>query len=340
VGGSTRKEQHMPAKTTGKHRAFTLVELLVVIAIICLLLVILMPSFSRAKQSARRMICVSHLSAIGSGVSGYVGDNNGALMPSGGGWTEVQPVRQLNQPGPTVVVHSWSTCTWNPACNQCWFWADFIVGYFDGDARPTHLVNGNSQDAQCGYASVMAQPKSGNYYEFMGDGGGLVLSKRLNCPDQACTVELQTPTDSHWPAGRRGHYTLIAGASELYGFGYDTWTIPNDGQVHTSPATQAEPQPTPPPYLRAANYPMDRLVYIGEPVFNYEDLAYYSFAQNLYNNLPHQMNGDEAGNFMFMDGHIETFTRTYIKNWSDKRFPGNPGNGTQYSWGPGYPFAE
>ena len=41
--------------------AFTLVELLVVVAILCLLLAILTPSLSRAKEMGRRIVCCSNL---------------------------------------------------------------------------------------------------------------------------------------------------------------------------------------------------------------------------------------------------------------------------------------
>ena len=59
---------------------FTLVELLVVIGIIALLMGILMPSLSKAKQQAGRTACASNLRSIGMGFQMYLDDNR-SIMP-------------------------------------------------------------------------------------------------------------------------------------------------------------------------------------------------------------------------------------------------------------------
>lgn len=66
-----------------KHRrissrtAFTLVELLVVIGIIALLVSILLPSLSRAKETANRVKCLANLRTIGQAFAMYNNNNKG-----------------------------------------------------------------------------------------------------------------------------------------------------------------------------------------------------------------------------------------------------------------------
>lgn len=71
-------------------RAFTLIELLVVIAIIAVLIGILLPTLGQARLSARSLVCLTKLKAIGVGVSQYFNDYRDTLpqakgpLPGGG----------------------------------------------------------------------------------------------------------------------------------------------------------------------------------------------------------------------------------------------------------------
>ena len=55
---------------------FTLIELLVVIAIIALLIAILLPSLSRARELSKRLVCASNIKGIGTSCKIYANDNS------------------------------------------------------------------------------------------------------------------------------------------------------------------------------------------------------------------------------------------------------------------------
>jgi prepilin-type N-terminal cleavage/methylation domain-containing protein/prepilin-type processing-associated H-X9-DG protein len=61
-----------------KRDGFTLIELLVVIAIIAILAAILFPVFAQARERARTTTCLSNLKQLGTGVTMYLQDYDGA----------------------------------------------------------------------------------------------------------------------------------------------------------------------------------------------------------------------------------------------------------------------
>ena len=73
---SSRNNSHVPG------RGFTLIELLVVVSIIALLVSILLPSLSKARESARTVKCMSNLRQYGISCHTYAGEWNDNFPPS------------------------------------------------------------------------------------------------------------------------------------------------------------------------------------------------------------------------------------------------------------------
>jgi prepilin-type N-terminal cleavage/methylation domain-containing protein/prepilin-type processing-associated H-X9-DG protein len=110
----------MTATRYTTRRGFTLVELLVVIGIIAVLIGILLPALNRARESSRRVKCLSNIRQISMAFFMYTGENNGwfpsvavfggglgypnttghpEMTPTWVGWPEDWVVWRQKQPG-------------------------------------------------------------------------------------------------------------------------------------------------------------------------------------------------------------------------------------------------
>lgn len=137
-----------------RRTAFTLVELLVVVAILALLISLLMPTLARAKEIARKTICMTNMRSMGTGLRFYIEENDQIVAP----WYVVRNQKSVNgEP-------DWT-----------WHWCDFLVQYFDPSAQAVEWRSGS-------WYTVGRQPKSGNYHEHANL--GIVYSRVMNCPSQ------------------------------------------------------------------------------------------------------------------------------------------------------------
>ncbi|MCK4625892.1 MAG: prepilin-type N-terminal cleavage/methylation domain-containing protein [Phycisphaerae bacterium] len=104
-------------------RGFTLIELLVVVAIIALLVSILLPSLSRAKEHARSVACMNNLKATYLGAAFYAYDNNRwfhAGYGSSDGWAG----------GIFFDYNTEDNITWAHALRgSAWSWQDPVDSY-------------------------------------------------------------------------------------------------------------------------------------------------------------------------------------------------------------------
>ncbi len=102
-----------------KLQAFTLIELLVVIAIIALLISILLPSLSRARELSKRTVCSANLRGIGQAMYIYAQDDPGLFpcvadinTPTGGLMICYRPADREIEPSttgtPSPTVDMWT----------------------------------------------------------------------------------------------------------------------------------------------------------------------------------------------------------------------------------------
>ena len=161
-------------------QAFTLIELLVVIAIIALLLAILLPSLTQARENAVRIKCMAQFRSIGGAIPQYAIDYRGFLSP-----------------------------TWERrAGNVHWYWADFLCKYFDPAARPSTIGGSASVGNMPGddrfdvgwmaYSQVMdclAQDNAGRYeYAWNSNYGWSPSSSGFTSRDMFKLVAVKNPS--------------------------------------------------------------------------------------------------------------------------------------------------
>jgi prepilin-type N-terminal cleavage/methylation domain-containing protein/prepilin-type processing-associated H-X9-DG protein len=129
-------------RITSRRRSagFTLVELLVVIGIIALLMSILMPALSKAREQARVAQCLSNLRQIGSAHQLFVQEHNGYMVKA---WFNSDPMFV----NPPKLEWNYRHPSQTPGVESTWEWTYILSTYLGGNEDVFRCASDDAPDA-------------------------------------------------------------------------------------------------------------------------------------------------------------------------------------------------
>lgn len=171
------------AKANSVAKGFTLVELLVVISIIALLMSILMPALSRARELGKRAVCLNNLKSLAVIWMMYADDNDGRLVNA-----MTSPLRKIGL--------NWKWNTHDPGWDSYFHgpsWVGWPVGYEDNVKAQTKAIKIGTLYPYCkdiklyrcptgkrGEVRTYSIGDSMNGYDGFGSVGGVTITKLLS----------------------------------------------------------------------------------------------------------------------------------------------------------------
>ncbi len=197
----------MRAQSPGCRAAFSLVELIVVIAVIAVLVSILLPSLHKAREDARRTVCLAHLKQVGAGLFAYAAlnreDGPAVMSPV----RRIAPRQLLSRPRSTE--------------NLGLLWPRMI-----GDAREFHCPSQREFSYPANLKQLPEDYVAGSYAYAVHVPAG--QSPRLGAIRHlALASDDFTAGPDHWGVGRSSHRN---GYNVLYTDGSVTW-YPDQAQA-------------------------------------------------------------------------------------------------------------
>jgi len=179
--------------------AFTLIELLVVVAILALLLAVLIPYLSKARELARRAVCMGNLRSLSQACHGFANTRSGRF------------------PGGALDIGGGNGVGWSEVLNAEWYRSRTIANFFWGWPLPRYTKNCILCPDTHPYRTRSSTP-----YQYSSDAGGatdvsLATYQTYPNPGGAYGLEIdpkrvQTMYDQYWGVTYRtlGEYHLGA----------------------------------------------------------------------------------------------------------------------------------
>ncbi len=190
--------------------AFTLIELLVVVAIIALLISILLPSLSGAREQAKRAKCGANLSGIGKAVAACFTENR----DHGPTWDD-------GEPGPPSGKQEFMA-TWVDVLFDTDYLGDNKAGICPNDERPDPVAERRGQ--QWGFrwvetAGISETPKFGTRTSY-----GITAPMHFNFKEDRFPGR-----ESHQVYALDSWWTWVSGvnAAWIYNQNYDPFSFPS-----------------------------------------------------------------------------------------------------------------
>jgi prepilin-type N-terminal cleavage/methylation domain-containing protein/prepilin-type processing-associated H-X9-DG protein len=210
----------MKDRLSTRRAGFTLIELLVVIAIISILASMLFPAFARAREQARKTVCISNLKQIGLGIMQYTQDYD-ERYPIGYPFWYNDPIPPADQLLVQVVdPYIKSTQIWKcPSFQGRYTAASIYTGNYSFVTDPINNIIGVPGLRDPASLAGVGLPSE---YPMLFCG----VAPQQNTPSWMNAHS--TENDVKWDAGE-----VIGGVSVLYADGHAKYTPMNRGKWDT-----------------------------------------------------------------------------------------------------------